>query len=301
MKTKFNLFFILLLGVAIVFPGLSCKKDKEEEEQPLVVVQPQPMNFNSAKISCDFSSSKSTLVGDIVNQTPAEYVIALKSATLVGDNGDPDFELFDNGSLANSEVYDFTSGSLIQNLGEDTTITEAFYGSIEIELYYLQMKIQIHSVTYGEQWRNIRIYFSDDGTHRPGDMCEVDDYGIEIGWLGGNGVVPDFSANTPRTIAYKNLGTGLWLMFADKSAEFYGPFASMDFWTTYPTQPFIQDVDFTFTGSSGSDLVINFNVLDCWQFEDKTEDGYFGGDDLSFDSEPTDWAMIFPVITVGLE
>ena len=132
-------------------------------------------------------------------------------------------------------------------------------------------------------------------------FCEVDNYGTEIGWLGGNGVTPDFTAFTPRTTAYKNWGTGEWLMFADKSAEFYGPFADMSYWNTYSAQPFIQEVNFSFTSSSGSDLVVDFNVNGCWQFEDKTDDGYFGGDDLSYDANPTDWAMIFPVITVGLE
>jgi len=60
-------------------------------------------------------------------------------------------------------------------------------------------------------------------------------------------------------------------------------------------------VYFTFQSSSGQNVVMDFNVKDTWQFEDKTGDGYFGGDDLTFDTNPTAWHMNFPNITIRLE
>lgn len=303
MKTKIHhLLFVAIFG-GILLTSFSCSKNTDDDDDD--DDKKKTMVFSKAKIGVNFNSptSNKRSADDIIytKQTPAEYIIALKSATIIGEEGTEDYELFNVSTIDSSLVYDFTDGSVRHDLGADTTIPEGFYGSMNIELYYLQMKLQIYSINRGVEWRNLRIYFSDDGVHRPADVTQIDDEGNELGWLFGNGVIPDFDPVSPREAAYTIAGNGVqWLMFADKSAQYYGPFGNMDFWNQ-ATQPFRQNVPFNFEGSSGDEVVMMFNVAECWQFEDKTRDGYFGGDDITFDANPTGWHMAFPAITIVLE
>ncbi len=297
MKTKISILsgFLIVFGLLLV--GTACNKDEKTEEPP--PVQNQMMSFSSSQIAVTFSDDKkSTKEDGMVRQTPSEYIVALKSATLVGQSGTSDFELFDMESLENSIVFDFINDEVRHNLSEDD-IPEGSYKSIRMELYYLQMRLPIATANRGVEQRNMRIYFSDDGVHRPGDVTQINEQGVEIGWLFATNLCPDFDPVTPRYTAYTL--HGVYIPFADKDAEFYGPFGSMSFWENNDSQPFIEESKFYFGESNNKDLVVDFNVFECWQFEDKTGDGYFGMDDIVYDDNPTAWAMIFPKITVNVE
>lgn len=50
----------------------------------------------------------------------------------------------------------------------------------------------------------------------------------------------------------------------------------------------------------GNTMVIDFNVADCWRFEDNNGDGYFGGQDID-PQVPSAWVMELPVISVSFQ
>lgn len=286
---KFKLVFPVIIAFALLL-GVSCKKDEKK------------MKFGSAKIGVSFGLIDKNLLNTytMTKQTPENYIIALKSCKLMGDDGTADFELFNETSLTNSQIFDFTAGTVTHNL-TDEEIPEGNYTSFKFELYYLQMTLPISTVNRGTEYRKIRIYFSNDGTHRPGDVTQIDNSGIENGWLFGENQMPDFDPVTPRTAAYTHAGNGTdWYQFADKNGQNYGPFGQMSFWSN-ATNPFTSSINFTFEESDGQNVVINFNVFQCWQFEDKNSDGNFGGQDLMNDPDPTRWNMNYPIITVSLQ
>ena len=179
------------------------------------------------------------------------------------------------------------------------------YGSVKIEIYYLQMRVQIHTGDRGNEYRNMRIYLSDDGAeggeHKQGDVTQVDEAGKEYGWLFGENQSPNFDPVTPRTSAYTAGGNGTsWYNFAGKSAQNYGPFGDVTFMENAPKPVYNAVVPFTFVDSEGTILVVDFNVKETWQFEDKSSDGIFGPDDLDA-VNPTRWSLVYPQITVSFD
>lgn len=286
---KIKLISLIFLSLTLLL-GVGCKKDEKK------------MKFGGAKIGISFGLIDKNLLNTytLTKQTPDNYQIAMKSCKLTGEDGTADFVLFNESSLANSQVFDFTSGTIRHNL-TDEEIPEGNYTSFKFELYYLQMRLPISTVNRGLEYRNIRIYFSDDGNHRPGDVTQINETGTEIGWLFGENQIPDFDPVTPRTAAYTHNGNGTdWYQFADKNGQNYGPFGQMSFWSN-ASNPYTSSINFTFEESDGENVVINFNVFQCWKFEDKNSDGNFGGQDLISDPDPTRWQMNYPIITVNLE
>ena len=284
---KIKLIGIIVIICLITVGNTSCKKDKK-------------MKFGSAKIAVTFGGNKSLGLekDNLTKQTPDQYLIALKSISLVGHEGTSDHVLFNEASIQNARVFDFTAGSVRHNLS-DSDIPEGDYHAFRIELYYLQMKLKISTTNRGIESRNMRIYYTDDGVHKPGDVIQVADNGTPQGWLFGENQMPDFDPVTPRSAAYTHQGNGTnWYQFGDKNGQNYGPFGNMAFWST-AASPYSKLVPFTFEESDGETVVMDFNVFQCWQFEDFNNDGNWGGQDLT--PQGTAWHMNFPTISIRLE
>lgn len=239
---------------------------------------------------------------DLTKQTPSNYYVALKSATLIGDDNTADFELFMEANLSDAFVFDFADNNSTSTLLDDTAIPDGKYSGIKIEIYYLQMALNI-ATDNGVSTRNIRIYLSDDnetegGLHQPGDMTQIDNNNNEEGWLLGNGQTPDFSPISPRIDAYAE-PNGSWFDFAGKSAEHYGPFGDLDFTTDSPHPIYWTTVPFVNGDRKGTNAILEFDVYNCWQFDDKNGDGNFGPADLD-PLDPTRWHMAMPVMSISL-
>jgi len=281
------------------FSFSGCKK----EDNPSI------SSLQDVKIKVSFDSSKSSPAFKVepilTKETPQNYFIALKSVTVMGKNGTADILLFDKADLSSSFVFDFMDNNTVHSLLKGTTIPEGEYSTIKIEVYYLQMNIAIATASRGVERRNIRIYLSDDteneqGLHQPGDMTQINN-GQEIGWLLGENQIPNMDPVTPRDAAYTYSGDGTsWYNFNEKSGEDFGPFGDVDFWTTAPQPIYSTLVNFNYIDKNGSSLVLDFNVKDCWQFEDKDSNGSFGAGDID-PEDPTLWHMQLPGVTVTQE
>lgn len=290
--------YTILLVLSLVILISACEKDN-----------PKLNNISDVKLKVSFNSNKSVkalkLLDDFTLETPQNYFVALKSVKLLGSNGTSDIELFNETNLSSSLVFDFMDSNTTHSLLEGTEIPDGEYSSVEIEIYYLQMNIAISAGSRGVERRNVRIYLSDDaetedGMHQPGDMTQIND-NIEIGWLLGEGQTPYMDPVSPRINAYTHNGDGsTWYDFAGKSAADFGPFGDVDFMNAAPHPIYHTQVDFNFVDNNGTELILDFNVNDCWQFEDKSGDGVFGADDLD-PVNPTKWHMQLPEMTVTLQ
>jgi len=290
MKKLFKLISVFII-FSLVFTG--CKKNEFQ-------------NIAYVKLKVSFTGNNADKTNyELTKQTPDHYFVALKRVVLLGDDGTPDVEIFNEAQLSSSLVFDFNDTNTTHSLMQGTTIPDGYYSSVEIEIYYLQMDLDI-SVSTGIEERNIRIYLSDDaeydgGLHQPGDMTQIDDSGTEEGWLLGNGVHPDMTPVTPRSDAYTVGYDGVtWLNFGGKPANDYGPFGDTEFMNS-PHPIYSAVVEFDLIDNDGTEIILDFNVADCWQFEDKDPDGAFGASDLFDDPEPTRWHMALPLMTVTLQ
>ncbi len=287
-----------IFSVIILFMAVSCKKTSFKE-------------IKDVQLKVDFTTPTNASKIDMTKQTPDNYIVALKSVTLIGDEGTSDFEIFNESDLSSSFVFDFSDAETTHSLMQGTTVPDGNYSSVKVEIYYLQMKLNI-SASNGIEPRNIRIYLSDDaetegGLHQPGDMTQINDAGTEEGWMLGNGQSPDMTPISPRSDAYTEdegndgLGDGnSWFDFAGKPANNFGPFGDVDFMNNAPHPIYSAVVNFDLTDNGGQNIILDFNVNNCWQFEDKDGNGAFGAGDLDPDN-PTKWNMALPVMTVTLE
>ncbi len=259
------------------------------------------VSFNAAKSSVN----RQKVASAMTYQTPESYNVALKSVTLKGANSTNDVILFNSFNLASSLVFDFMDNTTVHSLLTNQTIPDGDYNGIELEIYYLQMNLPIATTQRGIERRNIRIYLSDDaenegGLHQPGDMTQIND-NVEIGWLLGEGQMPNMDPVTPRASAYTFAGNGTnWYDFAGKNAQNYGPFGDVEFMSNAPHPIYKTMVDFKFVDNNGTKLIIDFNVNNCWRFEDKSGDGAFGAADLD-QNNPTKWEMVLPAMTITLQ
>lgn len=132
-------------------------------------------------------------LGVVAHVTPTKYSLAFKRVTLKAQGGGTDIDLIpDTGTLANSEVVEFTSADSSESIItiEPGDLTAGTYTGIEAELYYFQMTFPVANTT-----QNVRIYMSDDdftaeaadriglGPHHQGDITFINDAGIELGWV----------------------------------------------------------------------------------------------------------------------
>ena len=292
---------IILVSMVLLLIGLiSCEKDSKNTSIQSIQDIGLKVSFNNTKSTVILKSDSL-----MTYETPENYFVALKKVTLKGINGTSDFDLFDEPNLNSSFVFDFTDESTVHSLLKGATIPDGDYNSIELEIYYLQMNIAIATSERGIERRNVRIYLSDDaetegGLHQSGDMTQIND-GQEIGWLLGEGQTPNMDPVSPRVDAYTQNGDGItWYDFAGKSGENYGPFGDVEFVNNAPHPIYSTIIDFTLIDNKGSNLILDFNVNNCWQFEDKNEDGVFGANDLD-PINPTKWHMKLPEMTATLE
>jgi len=295
----------LLFFILAILTIVGCSDDSEPS-----ITGP----FKDIKLKVNFGDSKkaSSIIKDdtpLTEETPMDYYIALKSVTLIGADETNDYEVFNNSSLANSEIYEFTDNTPLSVLqGED--IPEGTFSSIELEVYYLQMNIKISLNDPGDretiEHRNFRIYMSDDaeyeqGSHQSGDMTQINEGVGEIGWLLGENQNPNMDPVTPRVAAYTHSGDGTsWYDFAGKSAENYGPFGDVNFWSSVSQPIYSQFINFSFESAKGNTMIIEFDVTGCWKFQDKDENGAFGYGDLD-PLDPTKWQMDLPEISVSYQ
>ena len=296
MKTRVTT--ILLIAALVIGTLTSCEKEEE-----ITTIK----NIEDVNLKVTFSNTKAIngLKSDIpiTKETPINYFVALKSAKLLGQNGTSDFELFNEPDLSSSFVFDYTDENTVHSLLKGQNIPEGDYSAIKIEIYYLQMNIAIATRDRGVERRNLRIYLSDDaetegGLHQRGDLTQINN-GQEIGWLLGEGQMPNMDPVAPRTAAYTHPHNGAWYNFAGKNGKDYGPFGDMNFANNSPHPIYHTTVNFNLSGN-GTNLVLNFNVKDCWQFEDKSGDGVFGAADID-PIKPTKWHMELPEMTTLVE
>lgn len=295
----------ILFFVLAILTIVSCSDDSEPS-----ISGP----FKDIKLKVNFGDSKKALSSTkddtpLTEEIPMNYFIALKSLTLKGADGTADYEVFNSSSLANSEIYEFEDNTPLSVLQEED-IPEGTFSAVELEIYYLQMRITIALDNPGDreavEHRNFRIYMSDDaayeqGTHQPGDMTQINDGVGEIGWLLGEGQEPNMDPVTPRSSAYTYNADGTsWYDFAEKSAENYGPFGSVNFWSSAPQPIYSQLIDFSFENAEGNTMIIEFDVTGCWKFQDKDGNGSFGFGDLD-PLDPTEWEMDLPGISVSYQ
>ncbi len=285
--------FIILLLSTIAFMT-SCEKDDDKQITDVKI----KTSFNTLKQGIVKKSTKS-----FTYETPQEYLIAIKSARLIGSGETADFLIFDMNDLASSVIYDFTGDADVYSLLQGNAVPEGDYEAIQLETYYQQMLISIMTIDRGLEYRNFRIYLSDDaevedGLHQSGDMCQVNN-GVEIGWLMGEAQYPNMDPVTPREAAYTHNGDSVtWYDFAGKNAQNFGPFGSIEFMLNAPQPIYHALLNFNFEDASGEELVVDFNINNVWQFEDKNGDGHFGAEDLD-EEDPTQWHLAMPEITVS--
>jgi len=293
-----NTVLLFLTAMLSLFSFSSCEKES-------ITLK----DIRDVGLKVTFGQKKSMTSGsewELSYETPQNYYVGLKSATLLGTGNTDDVILFNEPDLVSSFVFDYTDNSTVHSLLKGTEIPDGEYQGIEIEIYFLQMNLGIGTIDRGVERRNIRIYLSDDnetegGSHQPGDMTQIEE-GIETGWLLGEGLFPNMDPVTPRSAAYTEFGEGIqWISFAGKPGNEYGPFGDLNFMSE-PHPIYTQIVDFNFEDQGGDELILDFNVENCWQFEDRNQDGYFGPQDLNIDPEnPTRWHMELPVMTVKLQ
>lgn len=292
--------WLILIALVYIFVFTNCEEESDPDQDKVFSDVQLEVNFGSTSKLANATKDDTPLT----YETPEDYYIAVKSVTLIGSGETEDYTIFDNGTLALSEVYEFTDNdnpiSLLQ--GED--IPEGNYSSVKLEIYYLQMNIAISLSQPGDrepiERRNFRIYMSDDEDHQPGDMTQINE-GVEIGWLLGEAQYPNMDPVTPRTAAYTENGDGVsWYDFAGKSAQYYGPFGDVTFWASAPQPIYYIITDFSFESTAGQTMIIEFDVADCWKFQDKDGNGTFGYGDLD-PQDPTEWQMDFPSVSVQFE
>jgi hypothetical protein len=291
---------ISVFSVLMLLTLFSCKKEGTNTDDS---------SIRDVKLQVSFQGNKSAngLKAAIVmtKETPTSYLIGLKGVRLIGSNGTANAELFNKPNLSSSLVFDFTNNNTVHSLLNGTTIPKGNYSAIEFDIYYLQMNIAIATTTRGIERRNVRIYLSDDaetegGLHQPGDVTQIIN-SQEVGWLMGKGTIPNMDPITPRNASYSSDVNGVnWVDFGGKSAKDFGPFGNADFYKNAPHPIYKTKTAFALVEGKGTQLIVDFNVNGCWQFDDKSGDGVFGSPDFIITSDyGMAWHMAMPVVTVS--
>jgi len=295
---RFNKLNVIFLVFFVIFASCNKTEFKNIKDVKLKV------NFNATSVN--------KALFELTKQTPENYIISIKKVILLGDDDTNNFEIFNEDNLSSSLTFDFTDVNTTHSLMQGTNIPDGSYSSIELEIYYLQMKVDISANSTIEK-RNLRIYLSDDaetenGLHQAGDITQINTTNMEEGWLLGNGIHPDMSPVSPRVAAYSfddngdGLGDGItWLNFGGKPGNNYGPFGNLEFMNNTPHPIYSTTLIFEIIDNKGTEIILDFNINECWQFEDKDGSGAFGAADLNFDNEDTQWHMALPIMTVTLE
>lgn len=249
--------------------------------------------------------------GIVAHVTPSKYSVAFKRVTLVAAAGGTNINLIaDKGTLANSQVVDFTSADAsetIVTLNPDDLTTGTYTGVIA-EIYYIQMTFPVGGTT-----RNVRIYMSDDNFpaegslgHHQGDITFISDSGVEQGWV--DSTWSDSLDTTRSTVQDGAGGTD------SQTSHHRGYFGDAAFWNATELNQganqdlYLVDLDFTssFTIPTPSAITnlttvkVTFSTADTFFYEDFAPQGTgfspaSGGEARS---ESAGWAPLAPEATV---
>jgi len=112
-----NIFKILLLLPLTGF--LACEKDSEITSLRNIEDVGLKVSFGNSKGA---SSLKNT--SSMTSETPENYFVALKKATLIGTNGTSNFNLLNELDLTSSFVFDYTDDNTVHSLLDSTEIPD---------------------------------------------------------------------------------------------------------------------------------------------------------------------------------
>ncbi len=256
--------------------------------------------------------------GIVTHITPTQYSVAFKKIVLVpedvaGEDAASIDIIADTGTLAQSQVVDFTTDSTSATLldGMDVTTLNGSYAGVQAEIYYIQMTFPVAGVV-----RNVRIYFSDDDFeaegnlgHHQGDITFAEDDDTELGWVDSTWL----AANLVTTRGSDQNGAGETDAETGHDRGFFG---NAEFWNAAELQQgsaqdiftttidFDEPLDFSqeHTGITTVTVDLNFSVADTFYYEDfapqNTADfpGFYPGDGGEATSEQAEWAPLEPSI-----
>lgn len=254
--------------------------------------------------------------GIVAHATPSRYKLAFKRITLMptdveGEDAEAIELLPDTGTLALSEVVDFTSADNSQTILtlDPEDLAPGSYDGLDVELYYFEMTFPI-----GGTDRNVRIYMSDDDFaaegslgHHQGDITLIDDDGVELGWIDST-----WSDSVTDTRSEAQNGAG---GLDDETGHERGFFGNAEFWDaaelaqgasqdiytlTMPLDaieiPAVSEIDTLTT------ITATFSVADTFFYEDFSPQGTGFSPDAGGEAtaESTAWAPLLPGMAVDV-
>lgn len=259
--------------------------------------------------------------GVAAHVTPTEYALAFRSATLISSDGVAAHDivlLADTGTLANSEVVDFTEDASTESIVtvDPADLEAGAFAGIELKLYYFQMTFPVAGVA-----QNVRTYMSDDDFpaegnlgHHQGDITFIDANGVELGWVDDTWLMSNL--DTTRGDAQNGSGgvdsetghdrgffgnTDLW----NGAAQMQG--ANQDVYVMYMPFDNVLDIPDPATISDLTVITVTFSVADTFYYEDfapkNTAEypGFYPAAGGEAASENGSWAPLTPTATVSVE
>jgi len=245
-------------------------------------------------LDCDQDGGVATYI------TPERFRGAFRNVYLYNESGDTLQILPQTDSLVQSSLVDMTEYILIGEV-ESPRVR---YTRIHVEVYYFDLKMELnHS---GEmQW--VRIYMSDDDFtaegslgHHQGDVVMLQNGETELGWAQGCTPWDAEHVDSERSEAHSGAGGT-----DPETGHERGFFGGENFWNlAYLMQGADQDVYWEeanltvdLTESGAQNVLMVFDVVDAWFFEDFDANGVFspGGANLEMCDETSAWAPLLPV------
>ncbi|MBI4236875.1 MAG: hypothetical protein HY696_00480 [Deltaproteobacteria bacterium] len=258
-------------------------------------------------LDCDGDS------GIVAHITPSTYAIAFKKITLNAASGGTSIDLLaDTGTLANSEVVDFTAADSTESVITiaPSSLTAGTYSGITAELYYFQLTFPVGGTT-----RHVRIYMSDDDFtaegslgHHQGDITFIDDNGTELGWVDDTW---SDSLSSSRGEAQNGAGGT-----DSQTSHDRGYFGNAELWNQTALQQgstqdiFVTTLDFASpliipdpsTISNLTTVTVTFSIADTFYYEDFAPQGTgfapASGGEAS--AETREWAPLAPEGSVSV-
>ena len=208
--------------------------------------------------------------GTVAFSTPNVYKIAIKKFGFY-DSANTYYPIIKEAeTLADSTVVDLSKPV---TLDPSTDIPQGIYTSYEVEIYYVDMNLEINNAN---ETQNIRIYLSDDNFpaegnlgHHQGDITLIDASGDEIGWITDE--CHEWNSSHVRTTDRGEIeGAGGTDVQTGHKRGLYG---DTDLWNNATFQQGASQDIFTTTGVLGlvathSSVTFTFDVENVWYFED---------------------------------
>lgn len=248
--------------------------------------------------------------GIVKHITPTQYSIAFKRVTLLGVGVDHIDFVSDTGTLALSEVIDFTTTDSSTTLAtlDPEDLAAGTYSGIEAEIYYFQLSFPVGGTT-----RNVRIYMSDDDFpvegslgHHQGDITFISDAGVELGWIDStwSDTLATSRSDDQNGAGGTDAETGHDRGFFGDSTLWDAPSRALGstqdvFIALFPFAESLVIPDIS-TIDGLTTITINFSVADAFYYEDFAPQGTgfspaAGGEATSDSAE---WAPLIPTASV---